>query len=733
MGGGAGVAATGARGLVTPERWERIKSVVSGALETPLDERSAYLDRVCDGDDALRSEADSLLAAADGSDSLPGARAAIARTRDAAEREGDLQRILETALAGQYQIVRPLGRGGMGAVFLARERSLDRFVAIKVLRPDLAGAHGAEGRERFRREARIIAQLSHPSILALHAFGEVAGLWYFVMGYVRGMTLAERLRRDGRLPSADVQRILVELADALECAHRHGVVHRDIKPANILLDDETGRAVLADFGIARVEGALDSITATGAVVGSPHYMSPEQVLGNASVDERSDLYSLGAVGYTMLAGREPFVVPAATAHELMYRRLSHDPPPLASVAPDVPADLARVVTRCLAREPRLRWPNAKTLKEALARAGGDAALPSTARDLPTFGPYAVLWALAWAAVASRTVDSPGEAALLALIGLLVPVGFLLHLWSVGRHGLSAMELARVAFWPPEWWGMWWPRALRRPGDVWATLPWPARAVRIALSTFFVALPSIVLLRPHVVSWIDFGSADRERAWIGAIERGMVGTIGAIVAATLVWSLRRGLTLRESARLLIGATTPSEGWSVPSVARLLTAKVRGVRQPERDSATDHLRAIAELAAQLPSDMTEVGGEALALARRLGEAIAQCELEVAAVDRAASAADVASLTAQRDRFDDGLATANPEQRELIALVQRQLDLLHRMRARADVLVERRSHLSGLLRRLWTYLCSASDATPGTSDASAWTSLRADIDDALGQPTS
>jgi serine/threonine-protein kinase len=185
----------------------------------------------------------------------------------------------------------------MGAVYLARERALERFVAIKVLRPDLVDHPDAL--ERFRREARIAAQLSHPGILPLHTFGEVAGLWYFVMAYVRGVSLAERLRVEGRLPSHEALRILTELADALECAHRNGVIHRDIKPANILLDEES---VERCSRISAWQGARcgDSLTITGTIVGTPNYMSPEQALGDADLDERSDLYSLGAVGYAML-------------------------------------------------------------------------------------------------------------------------------------------------------------------------------------------------------------------------------------------------------------------------------------------------------------------------------------------------------------------------------------------------------------------------------------------------
>jgi serine/threonine protein kinase len=189
---------------MTPERWAHVKALFVQASAQPLDEREAFVVRACGSDAALRDELSSLLRAAEGSDSLPGARAAIAAAREAAvphavggrpdapDHETALRATLDAALGQQYEIVRSLGHGGMGTVYLARERALERFVAIKVLRPELAEAQ--EGRERFRREARVAAQLSHPSIVPLHTFGEVSGVWYFVMGYVRGVTLGERLR-----------------------------------------------------------------------------------------------------------------------------------------------------------------------------------------------------------------------------------------------------------------------------------------------------------------------------------------------------------------------------------------------------------------------------------------------------------------------------------------------------------------------------------------------------------
>ncbi len=218
--------------------------------------------------------------------------------------EGDTVRAaLEAKLQAQYRIVRLLGRGGMGSVYLARDLALDREVAIKVVKTD---SSSKEVHDRLRREARTAARLSHPNIVPLHAFGEVEGMPYFVMGYVRGESLAARLRRDGKLNEEDARRILAELADALDHAHRQGVVHRDVKPDNVLLDDESGRAMLTDFGVAKALGGTETMTAVGSVVGTPSYMSPEQAAGRADIDGRSDLYSLGIMGYAMLSGRRPF-------------------------------------------------------------------------------------------------------------------------------------------------------------------------------------------------------------------------------------------------------------------------------------------------------------------------------------------------------------------------------------------------------------------------------------------
>ncbi|MFN8653323.1 MAG: protein kinase [Gemmatimonadales bacterium] len=269
---------------------------------------------------------------------------------------------LQAALGSQYRLERELGHGGMGVVFLARDTTLDRQVAVKVVHPDLA-VH-ASITQRFLAEARMIARLRHPSIVAIHTAGETTGVFYYVMDYVPGESLRQRLTRDGRLPVDEVVRIVTDLADALNAAGQAGLVHRDVKPENILLDQSSGRAMLADFGIARAMAAdPDGVrTGQGVAVGTPTYMSPEQAAGDA-VDTRSDLYALAVVAYEMLAGRPPFRAQTAAAVATMH--LAERPAPVASLRSGVPAALSAAIMRALEKDPADRWQSGAAFRSAV--------------------------------------------------------------------------------------------------------------------------------------------------------------------------------------------------------------------------------------------------------------------------------------------------------------------------------------------------------------------------------
>ena len=269
---------------------------------------------------------------------------------------------LRTALADRYTIERELGRGGMAVVFLARDRKHDRNVALKVLLPHVAQAIGAE---RFQREITIAARLTHPHILALYDSGEASGLLYYVMPYMRGESLRDRIGREGQLAVDAAVRIGVEVASALERAHHEGIVHRDIKPENILL--EGGIAVVADFGIARVKSAAEnaSITQTGIALGTPMYMSPEQAVGADDLDGRSDVYSLGCVVYEMLTGNPPYT---GGSMRQMLMRHSMDPVPSARAArSDVPEHVSWALVHAMAKAPNDRFASAADFSRALSR------------------------------------------------------------------------------------------------------------------------------------------------------------------------------------------------------------------------------------------------------------------------------------------------------------------------------------------------------------------------------
>ena len=285
---------------------------------------------------------------------------------------------LSAALGDRYTIDRVLGRGGMATVYVAEDLRHSRQVAIKVLRPDVAAAIGAE---RVLREITIAARLTHPHVLPLLDSGQAAGSLYYVMPYVRGETLRQRLVREQRLPLKDALAIARELGGALDYAHREGFVHRDVKPENVLLVD--GHAVIADFGIARAicQAGGEDVTEVGLAIGTPEYMSPEQAAGDRELDGRCDVYAFACVIYEMLAGAPPFS--GASARAIVAKHLSEPPQPLRARRPDAPAAVEQALARALAKDPADRFASVAAFMTALeeTRPGAVASVVGKTRSI----------------------------------------------------------------------------------------------------------------------------------------------------------------------------------------------------------------------------------------------------------------------------------------------------------------------------------------------------------------
>jgi len=349
------------------------------------------------------------------------------------------------ALADRYRIERVLGEGGMATVYLADDPKHHRKVAVKVMRPELAATLGVD---RFLREIEIAAQLSHPHILPVYDSGEAAGVLYYVMPYVQGESLRERLQREGRLPVDEALQLAREVAEALGYAHRQGIIHRDIKPANVMLSE--GHALVADFGIARAASGGQVLTQTGLAVGTPQYMSPEQASGERDIDARSDVYAIGAMLYEMLAGAPPYT--GATPQAVLAKSLTEEMTPLAVVRPDVPASVAVVVGRATVRAPADRFASGMELEQALAsardaiRIGASAAAvagPSRERVWGLFGVAAVASLAVDFALVSRQGLAPWTLGLTAAL-LAIGAAALVATRRVEAHRQAGQAVTGVA-------------------------------------------------------------------------------------------------------------------------------------------------------------------------------------------------------------------------------------------------------------------------------------------------
>jgi hypothetical protein len=633
------------------------------------------------------------------------ARCGTPAPMEPAAREDLVRAALEARLQAQYRIVRLLGRGGMGSVYLARDLTLDREVAIKVVK---TASTTPQVEDRLRREARTAARLSHPNIVPLHAFGVASGLPYFVMGYVRGESLATRLRRDGRMSEDAARPILVDLAEALDHAHRQGIVHRDVKPDNVLLDDESGRALLTDFGVAKALGGAETSAATGAVVGTPQYMSPEQAAGRADVDGRSDIYSLGAMAWTMLCGRLPFE--GATAAEVLTKHLTQQPPPLRSMAPTVSDAMLQAVDRCLAKDPAHRWPDARSLRDALGGpASPGAALPEAIDQVQSQGFWLVFWTLVGAALAHaawtwRHDLGPGSAATLGILATIVVAAVIAavrRLLAARAQGIPWAQVLDAAFWPPLDWSVWYPARRRRPQDVWCRLPASVRALRVLPATWLAL--SVVLFPLAVI-----GTSPTYPEWSG-LPRLIVELVYAIViplsalsfAGVLLgpaWVARRfrrqGLRGAETLRFVLTQPTARPGfWARPHVAALLAPASRPHGARPSDSPHEQLQSVLRNGQELSGSLRVLGTQAAVAARQLVVSIEHADREIAELSRSLDAREEGRLRERIEALDAADRAVDPVRH----LLEKQLELVRELAARLQEAREERSRKVELLKTL------------------------------------
>jgi len=644
---------------------------------------------------------------------------AAALPSESAAAQDPLRAALESAIGFQYRIERMLGRGGMGAVYLAHELALDREVAIKVLPPERGETR--DGLERFRREARTAARLNHPHIVPLLTFGEVRGIVYYVMGYVRGDSLSALLRRSGRLGADQARRILGELADALDYAHRQGVVHRDLKPDNVLIEEDSGRALLADFGIAKSAAAGHTLTATGSIVGTPLYMSPEQASGRGDVDGRSDLYSLGVIGFEMLAGRRPFDAP--TPADVLVQHMTKEPPPLQPLAAGAPDTLVKAVARCLKKDPAARWPDARALRQALLPSEEDTELP---RDLLPMSVLTQVSLFALLGVAYVRLHEWATAERLAsgfleVFVRVTPVVLAMLLagqvFSARRAGHSFAEIARAAVSHPPWWIGWYPRRWRRPGDVWDRLPAGLRRVRsfLLLMGLYGALamvPTIVVGNSVDREYFETGRRTPLRAAVRRIARRGPDVHPAVIllltVGVLVERLRLSRVLAKGAALLdeydaqrifAASTANRRFWSRPAVAALLLPEgAHAGARTQPLSAAEIERALRELPQRVPESERELALRARSAAEKARQALVALDGELQALEREYDAADAKRLEEKLAALGEPRPDEPAERGRMRELLGQQAALLRGVAARLES--GRREHARKLeqLQALW-----------------------------------
>ena len=574
--------------------------------------------------------------------------------------DAELRAHVEKAIGAHYELDRELGRGGMGIVYRARDRRLKRTVAIKILPPELS--FRSEIRTRFLREAETAAQLNHPNIVPIYSVDEQGGLVYFVMACVEGDNLGTLITRRGALPVTDARRILTETADALSYAHSRNVIHRDIKPDNILISSEDGRAMVTDFGIARAisEGADSRLTATGMAIGTPAYMAPEQAAGEREVDGRTDLYSLGVVGYHMLAGRLPFE--ASSTPAMLVKHLSETPQSLEIRRPDVPPDMARAVMMLLEKDPANRFPTAAALSVAL-EGGAMPEMPARAAGAIVHAPWQGNQAKA------RSIASPNA------VDLTTPTADERVRWEASPVRKFRKKLAPY-------------------------LVVNAAIVLMAIFTgqdflFVTAFWTLGIAIQYAklwsdgYDWRDTFKQPRERLLIDVVAESVDDARG-------LFDPRKRAEMRERARQrrLSGQHSPlfneAPSTTVPASQPEPQSGVYGLHAPVVMQAIADRDEIARLAASLPLDSRPAAEGAVSGADALLGKVRAIADALSALDRSGTVTSAETIEREIQALE---AAANPHEREASEDRVRRLALLKRQRrgtaavtGRRDVLVSR-----------------------------------------------
>jgi serine/threonine-protein kinase len=532
-------------------------------------------------------------------------------------------------LGERYDIVRELGRGGMGMVLLARDRALDRPVALKVLPPEFAAQ--SDLRERFLRETRMAAGFSHPNIVPVFAVEECDGMLAFAMGFVEGESVAERVRRTGPLTTRDTVRLLTDVGYALAYAHGRGVVHRDIKPDNIMLERATGRALVMDFGIARTVGAAPAsgtrpnLTRVGEVVGTPEFMSPEQASGDV-VDGRSDLYSLGLVAFFAVSGQ--FAITGSTTAQILARQLTQPVPPVGTLRPDLPAPLAEIIDRLARKEPAERFGTAEELTTALDSAqlaSADVPLPIRllAQDLAQLGIVAI-FLLVIVFMMQRTALHDGEN---LHIGL--PAVFLVAvMWGrVTTTFAAARGVVEAGFAPKEILAGFGRILDEHAADrarlrmVPTAVARRTRAVRVMLGVVVLAL---------VLIWLALAERVQVEPGRYRIPRPMVAVL---VGAVFMLGVAFIGLVRSPFRTTAGERMFRRIWMGPPGKALLRRAARGVVMPAGAVTSPAITAPPAKTVSLSDARTVARGEAHTGQRASAEAarLARLEARVEALER------------------------------------------------------------------------------------------------------